>query len=397
MIILPFKVKNHLERFPHVTASLVALNVLVFVLTSDSLLVIRTEVAKSMAFGFGISPWINFFTAAFLHVSLFHLFTNMVFLWTFGPSVEERLGTFRFLLLYFAAGLAGDIFQASLDLAFIGTVRPGIGASGCIMGLAGACWYLFPWCTVCVWYWIGLFWMGVKEIAAFWVIGAYFLLDLFSGGIGALSGRGGAVAHFAHLGGLFAGVAICVLFRMRRDSAAVSELRDAQTDMRNPDRLSLPILQARLEEAPGDAAVLRQIAELSLERNQTHHLDIAMETAGPALLSAEPELVINYLLKRNGRLDIYPPGKLLGLANRLSAAGRYGVAATLYRRLADHFQGSPTGENALFQHALSQWHHYHNAAACLRSLEELERIYPLSLFGPKIQALRGQLRVGIAS
>jgi membrane associated rhomboid family serine protease len=397
MWIFPIKLKSHLNRFPSVTVSLIAINVVVYILTTDSLLLIQTDVLEKCAFGFGISPWIHAITSTFLHGFPLHIIANMIFLWAFGPAVEERIGGFRFLILYFASGIAGDILQAGLNFMFLGRIVPGIGASGCIMGLAGACWYLFPWSPVRIWYWFGWVWMGVVEIAVFWVVGSYWLMDLANGLIGTIQGTTGGVGHFVHLGGALAGVALCVLFRACRDPAAVSELRAVQSEMTDPERITLPILQAHLEEESGDLELVKEIADLSRQQNQSHALHNAMMTAGPDLLSTAPDLVLDYLLKRNGRLDIYPPGKLLALADRLLSSGRWGPAIGLYRRLADSHPGTPTGEIALLQFANCQWTRNGDATACERTLAELDRMYPLSLHRPRIEALRRQIRASLAS
>jgi membrane associated rhomboid family serine protease len=397
MPVFPYKIKNHLERFPYTTVALIAINLTVYILTTDSLHVLRSEIADHFAFGFGISPWINFFVAKFLHAFPLHLIVNMAALWIFGPAVEERVGSYRFLTLYFFAGFTGSILQAGLSFALFHEVRPSLGASGCIMGLAGACWYLFPWSRVCVWYWIGWFWMGVVEISAFWVVGAYFIMDLLNGFLDPMMGWECNVGHFAHVGGVIGGVLLCILFRSRRDTEVVSELRAVQFEMKDPDRISLPILNARLEEEPENLELLLEITSLSQQQNQPHALDIAMETAGPGLLSTAPDFVLDYLLNRRGRVDLYPPGKLLSLAERMLASGRWGPAVNLYRRLADSLQRTPTGEIAQLRLAECQWSKNRDTAACEQALTEFDRIYPLSLHRTRVETLRRQLRSGLAS
>jgi len=160
-MLLPYRVKNPPARFPYVTVSLIAVNVIVFGLTSDYFLVVREGVVKSYAFQLWKTPFLNSFASAFLHGGIFHLLGNMWFLWIFGPAVEDRLGAGKFLGVYFATGLVGDLSQALLDVAFLGEPQPVIGASACIMGLAGAYWFAFPFSKVCVFYWIWLFWRGV--------------------------------------------------------------------------------------------------------------------------------------------------------------------------------------------------------------------------------------------
>src|SRR4051794_26342367 len=54
-------------------------------------------------------------TAMFLHGGWMHLLGNLLFLWIFGPSVEEALGSKRFGALYLASGVAAALMQSVLD------------------------------------------------------------------------------------------------------------------------------------------------------------------------------------------------------------------------------------------------------------------------------------------
>ena len=42
--------------------------------------------------------WNTLLTSMFLHGGWMHIIGNMVFLWAFGPAVEEAMGSFKFLL-----------------------------------------------------------------------------------------------------------------------------------------------------------------------------------------------------------------------------------------------------------------------------------------------------------
>jgi len=169
MLFLPYRVKNPWKHFPYTTVAIIAVNVLVYSLTTESFLHIREEVVEGYAFQFGVSSFMSLFYAMFLHQDIFHIGGNMLFLWVFGPAVEDRLRPGRYLLVYFATGIVGALLQSFIDTA-AGHSAPCIGASGCIMGVMGAYWYLFSWSTVCVFYWIFIR-LGVWEIDAFWVIG----------------------------------------------------------------------------------------------------------------------------------------------------------------------------------------------------------------------------------
>ena len=78
--------------------------------------------------------WYRLVTAMFLHASLIHLLFNMLALWWLGSVVEQALGTWRFLLVYFASGIAGSAGALLMSSEFAVTV----GASGAIYGILGA-------------------------------------------------------------------------------------------------------------------------------------------------------------------------------------------------------------------------------------------------------------------
>ncbi len=78
--------------------------------------------------------WWRLVTAMFLHASIIHLGFNMFALYWLGSIVETALGTWRYLLIYFATGLAGSAGA----LVFSGPFAVTVGASGAIFGLLGA-------------------------------------------------------------------------------------------------------------------------------------------------------------------------------------------------------------------------------------------------------------------
>lgn len=78
--------------------------------------------------------WYRLVTAMFLHGSLLHLLFNMLALYWLGTVVEQALGTWRFVLLYFVSGIAGSAGALAMSSQFDVTV----GASGAIYGIMGA-------------------------------------------------------------------------------------------------------------------------------------------------------------------------------------------------------------------------------------------------------------------
>jgi membrane associated rhomboid family serine protease len=78
--------------------------------------------------------WYRLVTAMFLHGSVIHLAFNMLALYWLGTIVEQALGVWRFLLIYFTAGIAGSAGALVLSTPTQFTV----GASGAIYGIMGA-------------------------------------------------------------------------------------------------------------------------------------------------------------------------------------------------------------------------------------------------------------------
>lgn len=74
----------------------------------------------------------RFITPIFLHAGIPHLLLNCYSLYAVGVAVEKIYGRCRFLVIYFIAGIFGNI------LSFMFSSNPGVGASGAIFGLLGA-------------------------------------------------------------------------------------------------------------------------------------------------------------------------------------------------------------------------------------------------------------------
>ena len=65
----------------------------------------------------------------------------MVFLWAFGPEVEDAMPRLRYLAFYLLSGLAASLAQIA---AMPGSTVPNLGASGAIAGVMGAFLVTYP-------------------------------------------------------------------------------------------------------------------------------------------------------------------------------------------------------------------------------------------------------------
>ncbi|MCW2496229.1 MAG: gluP [Jatrophihabitans sp.] len=131
---------------PYVTASLVAVNVVVYVITGlqskDGLNDPGSGGQSSLFYKWQLWPpaivhddsyW-RLATSAFLHLSLLHIASNMLVLAVVGPSVEHVLGRWRFLTLYLVSAIGGS----AAVFVFGSTSEATVGASGAIFGLFAA-------------------------------------------------------------------------------------------------------------------------------------------------------------------------------------------------------------------------------------------------------------------
>ena len=133
----------------------------------------------------------------FLHGGLFHVLSNMWFLFIFGNNVEEAFGPLSYLLLYLVAGILATIGFA---LSNPESAVPLVGASGAVAGVLGAYAVLFPRHQILTLF--GFFFVPVSALffLGFWFFGQFFVGDV-------------SVAWEAHVVGFVAGALIAAVLR----------------------------------------------------------------------------------------------------------------------------------------------------------------------------------------
>ena len=221
--VLPLRDNVPTRITPFVTWSLLAANVLVFVLYQlpdlqgavDELAYHPCEVNDSCAV-VGQDWFLTAFTSMFMHGDWVHLGGNMLFLWIFGNNVEDVMGHVRFLLFYVLAGLAATALQTAFTLSAAsaaGAAIPNLGASGAISGVLGAYFLILPHARILTL----VFFFLLREIPAWIVLGVYIALQLYDANFQwRHPPEGGGVAVFAHLGGIAFGILTIYLFRKRK-------------------------------------------------------------------------------------------------------------------------------------------------------------------------------------
>jgi len=218
----PIHDDNPTRITPYVTYVLLSACVLVFFWQIS-----LGEAAQQAVYSFGVIPsvlfasknlpaeleilpaWLTIFSSMFLHGGWMHLIGNMLYLWVFGNNVEDAMGHRRFIVFYLACGLLAALTQAVLNPD---SEIPMIGASGAISGVLGAYLLLHPHARILVVIPIIIV-IFTPWIAAYWVLGFWFVLQLINS-LTSASDVGG-VAYGAHIGGFLAGMLLIPLFKYR--------------------------------------------------------------------------------------------------------------------------------------------------------------------------------------
>jgi membrane associated rhomboid family serine protease len=143
----------------------------------------------------------------FLHGSWSHIIGNMIFLWAFGPEIEDAMGRLRYLVFYFAGGIVAMISQVAVDPH---STLPNLGASGAIAAVMGAFIVTYPRDRIRSILIIFIF-VRIALIPAAVLIGFWFLSQLIDAGTVADVQTGG-VAYMAHVGGFIFGAVTARLF-----------------------------------------------------------------------------------------------------------------------------------------------------------------------------------------
>lgn len=194
-------------RFPVITTSLIVINFVVFFfeLTGGDPFVVKwSAVPADITAGHHL---INILTGMFMHGGWLHIIGNMIYLWAFGPEIEDSMNPVRFLAFYIVGGVAAMLAQVAL--APHSTV-PTLGASGAIAAVMGAFIVTYPRDEIKSLFFF-FFFVRVTMLPAALIIGFWFVIQLFHVGSIAAVQQGG-VAYAAHVGGAIFGAITAHLF-----------------------------------------------------------------------------------------------------------------------------------------------------------------------------------------
>lgn len=251
-----FSSRGGWSSIPPVTRNLIIINVLIWVVieicsaSSGSLASFGHKLPNLLGLHFFESSAFNpmqIITYMFVHdpSSIFHLLFNMFSLWMFGRLMEQVWGGKRFLLFYMICGIGAALVQegvwaltwyhdyveaiapqnhvtyqhmselvnaamANHDPAFLEAIDAfkssmlTVGASGAIFGILLGFAFVFPNLPTY------LFFIPIP-IKAKWMVMGYAIIEFFAG----VTGTGGTVAHFAHLGGMLFGLVMLLYWKKK--------------------------------------------------------------------------------------------------------------------------------------------------------------------------------------
>lgn len=201
-MLIPLGTNRPLTRKTRIVPILIGMNLAVFVLQ----IILQSQdprLAEQLLdfghiWGRDLTPW-SPITSAFLHGSFMHVAGNMLALYVFGPPVEDRFGRLGFTIFYLAGAVGSGLVHAAVS------THPAIGASGAIAAVTGAFLVLFPNCRIRI-LWL-LIIIQILMAPAWWLIGLWIVIDLFSQTFQVQNGT----ANAAHLGGYAFGISVALI------------------------------------------------------------------------------------------------------------------------------------------------------------------------------------------
>ncbi|MBR5198849.1 MAG: rhomboid family intramembrane serine protease [Bacteroidales bacterium] len=213
-----------LSNIPVATKNIIIINVLVMIMTSLN----GDFMYEKFALFYPTSPFFHWWqplTHMFMHGGFWHLFFNMYTLYFFGRVLEERWGAKKFLIFYFVTGLGAALVHTGVewlqvhhwmsqvaDGSFAAQAKihalkmtPTVGASGAIYGVLMGFAMLYPDAI------LSLIFPPIS-MKAKWFVLVFGGIELLTG----VTGVGGGIAHFAHLGGLIFGYLLILYWKKKR-------------------------------------------------------------------------------------------------------------------------------------------------------------------------------------
>ena len=213
-----------LGNLPTAIKNIIVINVLVMLMTYLN----EDFMYEKFALFYPTSPFFHWWqpiTHMFMHGGFWHLFFNMYTLFIFGTVLERVWGTRKFLIFYFVTGLGAAAIHTGVEWIqmqnWIGAaaegsiaaqnsihmlkMTPTVGASGAIYGVLMGYAMLYPDSVLTLIF-------PPISLKAKWFVLVFAAIELLTG----VTGVGGGIAHFAHLGGLIFGYLLIWYWKKRQ-------------------------------------------------------------------------------------------------------------------------------------------------------------------------------------
>ncbi len=314
---LPVGTNRRLRRIPWITYSLIVLNVCFFVgpafsshVTSLMSVLVQWGCVPQSVHAQPLHYAATLLTYMFLHYTPAHLFWNMVFLWVFGPHVEDALGHAAYLALYIGGGMVAALLHTTILLLLLPHSlilnEPLVGASGAISAI------LAPFVIRYYRSHIRLLWLpgliaqsswADLEVPSVYGLGLWLLQNL-AGALHAIfePQKSGDTAYWAHIGGFAFGLLAAEmthLFQEGHQDYLLQDARDAAGIGYEALTAAVEKYQAFLDLNPQDASVrielARALAQRAGQNAHGHDRDrneaITQITTGVRQLSRQDDLV----------------------------------------------------------------------------------------------------------
>lgn len=135
-------------------------------------------------------------TSTFVHGSIPHLFSNLLFYFLYAPPIEEKIGKKNFVTLFLICAVLGGVVNYFMSKHL--TAHNSIGASGVIYGLMAYASIIFKDRKVILLTFIKL---------PFWTLGAFFIvIEYFSAQAMYTGSASSNIGHIAHMAGALVGL-----------------------------------------------------------------------------------------------------------------------------------------------------------------------------------------------
>ena len=220
-------------------------------------------------------------TALFMHDGLWHLFFNMFSLYIFGQMVAPVIGTKRFLWLYFAAGIGGNLLWL---LSNLDSPAGLVGASGAVMGVIMVSAMMAP--DVEMYLLFIPFPVKLRTMAI-----VFLALEIFS----QITQPDSPVAYLAHIGGFLIGYLFAILFLkqyVRWDPLRIlSGGNNRRSGNTNPYNWKVSGKKTTTSSAaPGDNPVTQRELDMLLDKISKHGINALSEAEMARLRQAREQM-----------------------------------------------------------------------------------------------------------